>query len=84
MAILIQPLAWKPPYATSVALKRQKKKKKKERNRTSFFFFLIFLLAFKIIFVRSLADCVDNRRETSVAIHGTEYSLCQNSLEKNQ
>ena len=29
----IQPLAWEPPNATSVALKRQKKKKKKkERN----------------------------------------------------
>ena len=25
---LIRPLAWKPPYATGVALKRQKKKKK--------------------------------------------------------
>ena len=24
---LIQPLAWEPPYATSVALKRQKRKK---------------------------------------------------------
>ena len=27
---LIQPLAWKLPYATGVALKRQKKKKKKK------------------------------------------------------
>ena len=26
---LILPLAWEPPYASSVALKRQKKKKKK-------------------------------------------------------
>ena len=27
----IGPLAWKPPYATSVALKRQKDEKKKKR-----------------------------------------------------
>ena len=27
---LILPLAWEPPYATDVALKRQKKKKKEE------------------------------------------------------
>ena len=27
---LIGPLAWEPPYAMGVALKRQKKKKKKE------------------------------------------------------
>ena len=26
----IQPLAWEPPYATGVALKKQKKKKKKK------------------------------------------------------
>ena len=31
-ASLIQPLAWEPPYATGVALKRQKGKKKKERE----------------------------------------------------
>ena len=29
---LIRPLAWKPPYATSVALKRQKKKKKRKKK----------------------------------------------------
>ena len=30
---LIRPLAWEPPYATGVALKRpKKKKKKKDRN----------------------------------------------------
>ena len=28
----IQPLAWEPPYASGMALKRQKKKKKKEKN----------------------------------------------------
>ena len=28
----IQPLAWEPPYAVDVALKRWKKKKKKEIN----------------------------------------------------
>ena len=28
---LILPLAWEPPYATGVALKRQKKKKGKEQ-----------------------------------------------------
>ena len=35
---LIQPLAWEPPYATGVALKRQKKKKdfsKKENHQNS-------------------------------------------------
>ena len=34
-AALIRPLAWEPPYATGVALKRQKrhlKKRKKERK----------------------------------------------------
>jgi len=31
---LIRPLAWEPPYAASLALKRQKdKKKKKKKNR---------------------------------------------------
>ena len=31
---LIQPLAWEPPYATGVALKKQKKRKeKKERKK---------------------------------------------------
>ena len=32
---LIRPLAWEPPYATGVALKRQKtkRKKKKETNK---------------------------------------------------
>ena len=29
----IGPLAWEPPYATGVALKRQKEKKKRERER---------------------------------------------------
>ena len=29
----IQPLAWEPPYAACVALKRQKKKKKKEKRK---------------------------------------------------
>ena len=28
----IRPLAWEPPYALSVALKRPKKKKEKEKN----------------------------------------------------
>ena len=28
---LIQPLAWKPPYAAGAALKRQRTKKKKEK-----------------------------------------------------
>ena len=28
----IQPLAWEPPYATSVALKRKKKKKEKRKT----------------------------------------------------
>ena len=29
---LIKPLAWEPPYAASVALKRQKKKEKKTKK----------------------------------------------------
>ena len=29
----IQPLAWDPPYATGVALKRQKTKKKKQQKK---------------------------------------------------
>ena len=29
---LIRPLAWKPPYAVGVALKKQKKKKKKKKK----------------------------------------------------
>ena len=29
----IRPLAWEPPYATGVALKRQKKKKKEKRKK---------------------------------------------------
>ena len=29
----IRPLAWEPPYAAGVALKRQKKKKKKRRRK---------------------------------------------------
>ena len=29
----IQPLAWEPPCASGVALKRQKKKKKKEKKK---------------------------------------------------
>ena len=33
-AVPIQPLAWKLPYATSVALKSKKKKKKRKRSRT--------------------------------------------------
>ena len=33
-AALIQPLAWKLPYAMGVALKRQKKKFKKSKGRT--------------------------------------------------
>ena len=32
-ATVIQPLAWQPPYAVGVALKRQKDKKKK-KNKT--------------------------------------------------
>ena len=28
----IRPVAWEPPYAVSVALKRQKKKKKEEKK----------------------------------------------------
>ena len=31
---LIQPLAWEPPYAVGVALKRQEKKKKKKKATT--------------------------------------------------
>ena len=31
-AALIRPLAWDPPYAEGVALKRQKKKKQKTKN----------------------------------------------------
>ena len=36
--VMIQPLAWGPPYVSGVALKRQKKKKweKKEMNITDF------------------------------------------------
>ena len=30
---LIRPLAWEPPYAKDVALKRQKKKKRKEKEK---------------------------------------------------
>ena len=30
---LIRPLAWEPPYAKGMALKRQKKKKKKKKKR---------------------------------------------------
>ena len=30
---LIRPLAWEPPYAAGVALKRQKTKKKKRKKR---------------------------------------------------
>ena len=30
---LVRPLAWEPPYAVGVALKRQKKKKKKPKNK---------------------------------------------------
>ena len=29
----IQPLAWEPPYAAGMALKRQKKKKKKRKEK---------------------------------------------------
>ena len=29
---LIQPIAWEPPYAVGVALKRQKKKKKEKKK----------------------------------------------------
>jgi len=29
----IQPLAWEPPYAVGVALKKKTKKKKKERKK---------------------------------------------------
>ena len=32
----IRPLAWEPPYATDVALKRQKTKKKKKKNHHSY------------------------------------------------
>ena len=32
-AALIQPLAWKLPYAAGTALKRKKKKKKKKKRR---------------------------------------------------
>lgn len=45
-------------------------------------FFLTLLLAFKEVSVRSLADCVDNRTETSMVTHGKEYSLCKDSLEE--
>ena len=31
----IWPLAWEPPYAAGVALKRQKKKKEKEKKKKS-------------------------------------------------
>ena len=34
---LIRSLAWKPPYATGAALKRQKDKKKKKKKETPFF-----------------------------------------------
>ena len=30
---LIRPLAWEPPYAAGVALKRQKKKKEKKKKK---------------------------------------------------
>ena len=30
----IGPLAWEPPYATGMALKRPKKKKNKQKNKT--------------------------------------------------
>ena len=33
-AALIQPLAWEPPYATGLSVKRQKKKKKKEKRNS--------------------------------------------------
>jgi len=33
---LTRPLAWEPPYATGMALKRQKKKKKKRNKRREF------------------------------------------------
>ena len=32
----VQPLAWEPPYATGVALKRPKKKKKEKERETYF------------------------------------------------
>ena len=35
---LIRPLAWEPPYATDVALKRQKTKKKKKENNGGYYF----------------------------------------------
>ena len=31
--VLIQPLAWEPPYAMGTALKDQKKKKKKKKDK---------------------------------------------------
>ena len=33
-AALIRPLAWKPPYAAGVPLKRQKKKKKERKDNS--------------------------------------------------
>ena len=38
----IQPLAWKPPYASGVALKRQKTKKKKKKKEKKFQYQILF------------------------------------------
>ena len=37
---LIRPLAWEPPYAEDVALKRQKKKKKKKNPNPRMYVFV--------------------------------------------
>ena len=34
---LIQPLAWEPPFAMGVAIKRQKDQKKKKKGALNFF-----------------------------------------------
>ena len=36
---LIRPLAWKPPYAVDMALKRQKTKKKKEKEYSALYLY---------------------------------------------
>ena len=41
---LIQPLAWKPPYATDAALKRQKRRKKKRRKKLDKVFDMVWRL----------------------------------------
>ena len=71
----IGPLAWEPPYATGVGLKRKKKKKQRHLSKKTSRFLLCLISQKQVIYLTSFAEKGENH-----SIHPKERTLGKKRL----